>query len=270
MAPEVKNWQEWLGAYAEESGYPFVARALSALVANEKIAAVWITGSRATRQADAHSDTDIRIHAPAWSASDLETWLKAVDPERPAFVRLSRFGPSVLNYECLFRDSIPIDLLAMTGEPPVLAFDAVVFKWREPLSRQPSLQVVKEAPIATEEVRNLMDGAVIDQQKFRKLFARDDRIGALFLLEAQRFALLRLAYLAARGVDCGAKPQHTLASLRLVQETIMKAGTPAVQAIAADLAATGTLTETVKLFAANMPPLFAELRRRFADLPPAR
>lgn len=266
MTPTVENWRAWLDGFAGEPGYPFVMRAIGTLVADEKIAAVWIAGSRATRQADAHSDTDIRVHAPTWSTGDLEKWLQAVDPEQRPQVRLSRFGPSVLNYECLFREGVPVDLLVLTGEAPVLAFDSVVFKWREPLQRQPAPQVIKEVPLAVDDVRNLMDGVVIDQQKFRKLSARGDRLAALFLIEAQRFALLRLAYIAARGVDCGGKLQHTLASLKLVRDIVVKEGRPAIVEVAKTLEWSGAIEDSVAKIAAAIPVLFAELRGRFTDL----
>ena len=78
MTTDVANWQEWMRDYAAEPGYPFVARALGSLVAGEKIAAVWISGSRATRTADAHSDTDIRAYAPGWTEHEAAI-LRAVE-----------------------------------------------------------------------------------------------------------------------------------------------------------------------------------------------
>lgn len=269
MTPDLVNWQEWMRDYAAEPGYPFVARAFDWLIAQEKAAAVWISGSRATRTADAHSDTDIRVYAPGWTETDLAAWLRAVDPEQRGLVRLSKLGPSVFNYECLFRGSVVIDLLVLAGDPPVLAFDSVVFKLLQPLKRQPALLVIKEAPLTPDDLRNLMEGVLIDQQKFKKLAARHDPLAALFLVEAQRFALLRLAYIAARGVDCGPKPQHTLASLKLVRDTILREGPPPIVAVARDLEQAGDLTETVARLTASIPPLFDALRTRFPALPAA-
>lgn len=253
----------WLDSWAGSPGFSEVERALSALIDDEKIFAVWISGSRVTGETDEHSDTDIRVHAPGWIAADFSRWLVRVDPSRQALVRLSKFGSTMLNYECVLPGRVGIDLLVFAGECPKVSFDSVILKSAVQLERELVSQVIKAVAIEREELRNLMDGVVIDQQKFAKLFVRGERLAAWFLLEAVRFALLRLAYIAACGEDCGTKQLHTLASLKLVCRAIRERGSPALAELVEALAADGTLEASAACVGKMIDPLFGELRARF-------
>lgn len=263
---DVVNWRDWLKPYEREPAFPFIAGAVEAAIASEKFSAVWISGSRATRTTDQHSDIDIRAHAPSWAPADFRTWLNQVDPQRNALVRLSWLSPTHWNYECLLAGTVPVDLLVISGETPMISFDSVVFKTAAPLKMQASLQVIKDVGIGLDDLRNLMDGVVIDQQKFAKLLGRNDRFSALLLLDAQRFALLRLGYIAAGGTDCGPRGQHTLASLKLVRETISQKAPASVVAAVAGLVSERTIEENMKTISAAAEKIFAALLERFPAL----
>jgi len=259
---EMIDGQEWLQANLDGVQQVYVGRALEWLMANDKVAALWISGSRASGEADAHSDTDIRAHAPGWNEADTAGWLRAVGANPRPLVRLSRLGPAVLNYECLFGADVEIDLQIFPGEQPVIAFGSLLLKGREPLPRQPGPQWVREAPIGAAELRNLMDGATIDQKKFGKLLARGERLAALFLLDAQRYALLRLAYIATRGMDCGARPVHTLASLRVVRRVLEQEAVSPIRAGVQRMADEGSIEEKIAGLGALMEAVFAGLHER--------
>lgn len=266
---ETIDWQNWVQANCGTTERPVIERALGSLIANDKVPAVWISGSRVTGMADEHSDTDVRIHAPGWSEADLLAWLHATDPGRRPLVRFSKLGPTLLNYECVFGPDVAVDLLVFAGDAPMLSFDSLVLKGPGSLPRQPALQLVREVPINPAELRNQVDGVIIDQKKFGKLLARGERLAAAFLLDAQRFAVLRLAYAATRGMDCGARPLHTLASLRLVRQVLEKEASPAIRAGVLGLSPEGSVETNVAALAALIEPVLAELRRRFpaAGLP---
>lgn len=260
---EVLDWRSWVEANCDAGERPVIARALGALMTNDKVAAVWLSGSRVTGEADEHSDTDVRAHAPGWSEADLLAWLGATDPGRRPRVRFSKLGPSLLNYECVFGSEVAIDLLVFNADSPVLSFDSVVLKNREPLPRHPTLQLVRETPVNPAELRNQADGVIIDQMKFSKLLARGERLAAGFLIDAQRFAVLRLAYVATRGLDCGARQAHTLASLRVVRQVLATEATAEIRAGVLGLAPEGTVEGNIAALAALIEPVFVELRRRF-------
>jgi hypothetical protein len=262
---EMVDWQEWLKPYEQERGYPFMARSIAALIASEKSLAVWISGSRATRQADQYSDIDIRVHAPTWKADDLTSWLREVDPMQRALVRLSKLSPNHWNYECLFAGIAPIDLLVFTVDAPVLSIDSMVFKGAQSLERAPAFGLIKETAVTPTDVRNLVDGAIIDQRKFTKLLVRGERLAARFLLDGQRFTALRLGYIAARGVDCGGKQQHTLASLKLLYELVAGTETNAKANGAAALNGDGTLEEGIFHVEAFLTSVVAKLDMRFPE-----
>lgn len=264
---EVADWTAWSRNVAATRGGGLVTRAVGVLLAEAKVAALWISGSRAVSEADEHSDTDIRIHAPGWTEADFERWLNAVQPERPVRWRLSKLGPAVWNYECLFEGDVPVDLLAFgAAEGPVVSLDSVILKGGAGLRKLETLQLVKEAPIDAREVQRLVDGAAIDQQKFEKLFARGERLGAWFLLEAVRFSLLRLAYVAVRGVDCGAKPVHTLASVKRVRRTLREQGGAAAAAWLAELEAEGSLEESAARLGRLAIAVSAAVAQRFPEV----
>lgn len=260
---EIIDWRSWVESHCGTAERPVIERALGALIANDKVTAVWLSGSRVTGQADEHSDTDVRIHAPGWSDADQLAWLHATDPGRRPLVRFSKLGPTMLNYECVFAPEVAVDLLVFAADSPMLSFDSVVLKSREPLPRQPALQLVRETPVNPAELRNQVDGVIIDQKKFGKLLARGERLAAGFLLDAQRFAVLRLAYVATRGLDCGARQMHTLASLRLVRQVLLAEAPAGIRAGVVGLTAEGTVEENVAALAALIEPVFVELRRRF-------
>ncbi len=241
-----REWTEWRRGLAEGRGGGVVTRGIEQLLNEEKVAALWISGSRAVGAADEHSDVDIRIHAPGWGEADFERWLAGVQPESRARWRLSKLGPTLWNYECLLAGEVPVDLLVFGGaEAPVVSVDSVIFKHRGALKQAEVSGLVKEAPVGPREVRALLDGAEIDRQKFGKLFARGERLGAWFLLEAVRFSAVRLAYVAVRGKDCGPKAAHTLASIKVVRQRIRDEGGAAAQAWLTELEAAGTLEDVV-------------------------
>jgi hypothetical protein len=263
----VVDWQEWLKRYQTDIAYPFMFRAVATLIANSKALAVWISGSRAIGRADQFSDLDIRIHAPTWTANDLAPWLYSVDPSGRPLVRLSKLGPTNWSYECVFADKAPIDLLVTTDNRPTISFDSVIFKVREPFFRQTSLQVGKESVANSDQLRNLIDGLIIDQQKFGKLMARGERLAALFLLEAQRLAVLRLAYIATRGVDCGDRSQHTLASLKLIRGILLNEAPSGVTEAVQNLSAEGSITESAEKIFAAAAVVSAAVKQRFPRFP---
>jgi Nucleotidyltransferase domain. len=253
------DWAEWSRGLAAVRGGERMMRAVETLLREEKVAALWISGSRAVGAADEHSDVDIRIHAPGWTEGDFETWLAAVQPETRGRWRLSKLGPAVWNYECLFTGDVPLDLLVFaTPEAPVVSADSVVFKSGPALKKAEVSLLVKETPAGAREARALLDGAEIDLQKFPKLFARGERLGAWFLLEAVRFSVLRLAYVAVRGKDCGPKAVHTLASLKAIRKAIEEAGGERGREWLRELEAEGTLEES----AARMERLAREMAER--------
>ncbi|MES2692306.1 MAG: hypothetical protein V4773_02460, partial [Verrucomicrobiota bacterium] len=224
---------------------------------------LWISGSRATGKDDRHSDTDIRLHGPRWTEQDTAELLARIGPEGGALVRLSKLAPTVWNYECVFANDVAVDLLINTGETAQASADSVVFKAGEALKRQPALQLVRETVPTPAEVRNLMDGLAIDLGKFPKLFARGERLAALFLLDVQRYAVLRLAYLATRGADCGIKTQHTLASLKVILATVLGESSPEIRTIAKGLEIDEPVEKAVDRMTVAMPTLFAVLRKHF-------
>ena len=263
---EVANWAEWVRTRGGFPGSDVVGAAIESLLADEKVKALWISGSRAINEADRYSDTDIRIHAPGWSDADFAGWIDELAPASRRLVRLSKLGPTLLNYECVIGHEVAIDLLVFTAGEPVVASDSVVFKALMPLQRQSSLQVVRETPVNAADVQHLLDGATIDQQKFKKLFARGERLGAWFLLEAMRFALLRLVYVAVRGVDCGPKPLHTLASLKHMRRQIVQEGDAAARTWIDMLEASGTLEEQAGKFGELLPKIAAAVTTRFSGV----
>lgn len=263
---DVARWEEWLAGRVPEREWPAVRRGVKSLFESPKVEALWVSGSRAMGRTDAYSDTDLRVHAPTWTEADMHGWLREVDTER-ALVRLSKFGPTVWNYECAFSSGALVDLLVFTGPDPVVSFDSVILKATLPLTRQPALRLVPEMPVTVDEVRNLIDGAWIDQQKFKKLLARNARLTATFLLDAQKFALLRLAYIATRGVDCGGKPSFTLASLKLIQQVVLTEASPRMVAAVEELATDLPLERGVERARELLGLVTEELRGRFPSLP---
>lgn len=244
---EIAEWATWAPRLEKARGGETVRRALEAMLNDPKVSALWVSGSRAVGAADEHSDVDIRIHARGWSEADFERWLAAVRGETRGRWRLSKLGPAVWNYECLFAGNVPVDLLVFSAdEAPVVSVDSVVFKSTSELKKAETSLVVKEAPVGPREVQALVDGAEIDLQKFEKLFARGERLAARFLLDVARFSAVRLAYVAVRGQDCGPKPMHTLASIKVVRKRIREEGGEAgcrwIDALEAD----GTLEDAVE------------------------
>lgn len=264
---DLVSWQEWIKRFESERAFPYIKRAIATLVADERIGAVWVSGSRVTGLGDQFSDIDLRVFAPAWGEEDLTPWLHAVDPLRRATVRLSKLAGIGWNYECVFfGGDVPIDLLVLTTAKPVVSSDSVVLKTDCALQHETSLKIIKEAPVTVEDLRNLIDGVAIDQRKFVKLLDRGDRLAASFLMEAQRLALLRLAFIATRGVDCGGRQYHTLASLKLAGGIIRREATPPIAAAIDGLTRDGTLMDNVNALAAAAAVIVAAARARFSEL----
>jgi hypothetical protein len=263
------NWREWLEPYEPERGFVLFGKAIEGLLADEKVTAVWASGSRAINRADSFSDLDLRIHARNWSAEDFSLWVEKTNSMQRPLVRLSKLGASVWNYECLFAENIPVDLLVFSGDAPSISFDSVIFKMTEPLSCQQVLRLVKEEPFTSDDIRNLMDGFLIDHQKFTKLLARKEALPVFFLIESQRLALLRLAYLATRGVDCGARNQHTLASIKLVESKILNEAKPQIVDAILALEKDRSCSEEIACLANAGEVIFGALRQRFSIIPDA-
>lgn len=256
---EGAEWETWASRLAQARGGELVRRAIEALLNEAKVVALWVSGSRAVGAADEHSDVDIRIHAPGWAEEDFGRWLETLQREPRVRWRLSKLGPTVWNYECLFAGDVPVDLLVFAApDAPVVSVDSVVFKGGAALKQAVGSLLVKETPVGERETQALMDGAEIDLQKFDKLFARGERLGAWFLLEAVRFSVLRLAYVAVRGKDCGPKPVHSLASVKAVRLGIAEKGGAAGREWLRQMEAEGMLEETV----ARMEGLMREIRQR--------
>lgn len=256
---ETVEWETWAPRLATARGGELARRAAEVLLSDPKVKALWVSGSRVMGTADEHSDIDIRIHAPEWTEGDFARWLETLQREPRVWWRLSKLGPAAWNYECLFAEDVPVDLLVFTAaEPPVVSVDSVVFKGGAGLKRAEGSLLVKETLVGEREARALLDGAKIDLQKFDKLFARGERLPAWFLLEAVRFSVLRLAYVAVRGKDCGPKAVQTLASLKAIRKAIADEGGERGRAWLRGMEAEGTLEEG----AARMEELVTEIRRR--------
>ncbi len=257
------EWEAWVSRQANVRGADIVRRAIEALLGESNVVALWVSGSRAAGVADEHSDVDIRIHAPGWEEEDFERWIEMLQREPRVRWRLSKLGPTVWNYECLFADDVPVDLLVFASpDAPVVSVDSVVFKGAAGLKQAEGSLLVKETPAGEREVRALIDGLEIDLQKFEKLFARGERLGAWFLLEAVRFSVLRLAYVAVRGKDCGPRPMHSLASVKAVRAKIAKDGGEVGREWVRELEAEGTLEES----AARMKRMAREIAVRLGGV----
>ncbi len=242
---ETAEWETWASRQTNVRGGDIVRRAIEALLKEVNVVALWVSGSRAVGAADEHSDVDIRIHAPGWEEEDFERWIETLQRESRVRWRLSKLGPTVWNYECLFAGDVPVDLLVFANpDAPVVSVDSVVFKGAAALKQAEGSLLVKETPAGEREVRALIDGLEIDLQKFQKLFARGERLGAWFLLEVVRFAVLRLAYVAVCGRDCGPRPMHSLASVKAVRAKIAKDGGEEGRSWVRELEAEGTLEES--------------------------
>ena len=256
---ETVEWERWASRLAIARGGGLVRRAVEVLLPDAKVAALWVSGSRAAGTADEHSDVDIRIHAPGWTEEDFARWRETLQREPRVRWRLSKLGPAVWNYECLFAGDVPVDLLVFAAnEAPVVSVDSVVFKGGAALKPAAGPLLVKETVVGEREARALLDGAEIDLQKFEKLFARGERLGAWFLLEAVRFSVLRLAYVAVRGKDCGPKAVQTLASLKAIRQRIADEGGGQGREWLRRMEAEGTPEEG----AARMEDLLREIRPR--------
>ncbi len=259
---EAAEWETWASGLANVRGGELVRRAIEALLKEAKVVALWVSGSRAVGAADEHSDVDIRIHAPGWVEEDFGRWRETLQREPRVRWRLSKLGPTVWNYECLFAGDVPVDLLVFAApDAPVVSLDSVVFKGGAALKQAEGSLLVKETPVGERETQALLDGAEIDLQKFDKLFARGERLGAWFLLEAVRFSVLRLAYVAVCGKDCGPKPLHSLASVKAVRAAIGEKGGAAGREWLGRMEAEGTLEETV----ATMEGLVREIAGRLTE-----
>ena len=182
-------------------------RMVSALWAQEDVAALWLGGSFARGEADAYSDLDLRV---AVAPDRLSAWAE-LDPAlllgEPIVgtQRMDWEGPVL--YHLVLEDGLIVDLLIQNTdrEPPQDytltlacrddAFEALLEKAHLPPAEEPAAD--------PEVIRQVVADFWIASHKHAKVMGRGLDPIALFGLGLELSPLMRLWYVAATGRDLG-------------------------------------------------------------------
>ncbi len=195
---------------------PTLRRMVSALWAQDDVAALWLGGSFARGEADAYSDLDLRVAVPA---DRLSAWAD-LDPAAPlaepvaGVQKMGWAGTSF--YHVVLENGLIVDLLIQDTdhEPPQDytltlacrddAFGALLSSAHLPLAEEPAAD--------PEVIRQVVVDFWIASHKHAKVMGRGLDPIALFGLGLELSPLMRLWHTAATGRDLGTQQAtiHTM------------------------------------------------------------
>lgn len=186
---------------------PILRRMTAALWAREDVAALWLGGSFARREADAYSDLDLRVavapdHFPAWT--DLDPAALLGEPV-VGTQRMSWLGTAF--YHVVLENGVIVDLLVQSADhtPPEdytlpLACRDDAFGALLALAHLPPAEEALPDP---ETIRQAVIDFWIGSHKHAKVIGRGLDPVVLFGLGLEQAVLMRLWYVAATGRDLG-------------------------------------------------------------------
>lgn len=210
-------------------------RLASALWARDDVAALWLGGSFARGEADAHSDLDLRVAvAPGRLAAWAELGPAALLGESVVGAQPMGWEGTAF-YHLVLEDGLIVDLLIQgtDREPPqdhTLVLDCRDDAFGERLA-QARLPPAEEPPADPGAVRQAIVDFWIGSHKHAKVIGRGLDAVALFGLGLEQSVLMRLWFISATGHDLGTQRAtiHTLTRTeRAVQAGPDAARTPAV------------------------------------------
>ncbi len=195
-------------------------RAAARLWDAEEVVALWLGGSIARREADAHSDVDLRVAVrpealAGWQDEDLDA-LSARLGEAAVGMQTLRWEGTVL-YHLLLAEGVIWDFLVQSTErdpPPdftlVLGCREDEFRQRLASAKLPPTEEAKPADPAA--IQEAVTSFWINSHKHIRMLFRDLDLLILHGLSIEQAVLMRLWFVEATGLDQGSQRAtiHTL------------------------------------------------------------
>lgn len=205
---------------------PFLRELAADLWNNPEIVALWVGGSLARGEGDAHSDVDLRVALASEHVS--ETLLPSADRlERQVVYRLIlRIGDDAVLHHLLLRDGQIYDLWVQTaGREPsnerrlVLGCRDDMFAAKLGGGADPAVLFKAANP---EEICQVIAGFWMTLRKHQKVLARGLTLIAWEGEHRLRQELLRLWFVQATGNDCGPMQAMTIHSLTPMVQSVQE------------------------------------------------
>lgn len=201
-------------------------RVAQALWADPDVMALWLGGSLARGEGDAHSDVDLRIALPpsAYSANSLPASARILT-DAAVVTQTVGFGPERGLFHMLLDNGEIYDVLVQTvGQPPIPE-RRLVLGCRDPdlaaklsTGEDPSLPTL--APADPAQIRQLVAEHWLGLRKHRKVLDRGLDILAWDGDHRLRTALVQLYHVLATGTDCGPIARMNIHAMSPVVRTI--------------------------------------------------